>query len=41
MMNDVGSGMSSWSGGGMWIWVVAATLVAVLIGALILKVSRK
>jgi hypothetical protein len=41
MMNDIGSGMNGWSGGGMWIWVVAGTLVAVLVGALILRVSRK
>jgi len=41
IMNDMGSGMTGWSGGGMWIWVVAGTLVAVLVGALIFKVSRK
>jgi hypothetical protein len=41
MMNDAGGWMSGWSGGGMWIWTVAATLVVVLLGILILKVSRK
>jgi hypothetical protein len=41
MMNDAGGWMNGWSGGGMWIWVVAGTLVAVLVGALIFKVSRK
>ena len=41
MMNDIGSGMNGWSGGGNWIWVVAGTLVVVLLGALILKVSRR
>jgi hypothetical protein len=41
MMNDAGGWMNGWSGGGMWIWTVAGTLVVVLLGVLILRVSRK
>ena len=33
--------MNGWMGGGMWIWVVVGTLVAVLLIVLINKLSRK
>jgi hypothetical protein len=41
MMNDAGASMGGWAGDGMWIWVVAGTLVIVLAVAVTLKLFRK
>lgn len=39
MMND--SGMNGWMYGGMWVWPVLTTLVAVLIVVVVIKLVKK
>ena len=38
MMND--SGMNGWMHGGMWVWPVLTTLVAVLIVVVVIKLIK-
>jgi hypothetical protein len=38
MMDD---GMHGWMNGGMWVWPVLATLVAVLIVVVVIKLTKK
>jgi hypothetical protein len=41
MMNHTDGWMSSWMGGGMWIWTVIGVLVVVLLVVVIIKLSKK
>ena len=41
MMNHTDGWMSSWTGGGMWIWAVIGVAVVVLLVVVIIKLSKK
>jgi anti-sigma-K factor RskA len=41
MMNHTDGWMSSWAGGGMWIWAVLGVAVVVLLVVVIIKLSKK
>lgn len=40
-MNHTDGWMSGWGGGGMWVWTVIGTLVAVLLVVVIGKLLKK
>jgi anti-sigma-K factor RskA len=40
-MNHTDGWMSSWTGGGMWIWAVIGVAVVVLLVVVIIKLSKK
>jgi hypothetical protein len=39
--NMMDGGMHGWSNGGMWVWPVVGTLVAVLIVVVVIKLLKK
>jgi len=41
MMNHTDGWMSSWTGGGMWIWAVIGVAVVVLLVVVIIKLYKK
>jgi uncharacterized integral membrane protein len=41
MMNDTGRLMSSWMGGGIWLWALVGIILLVLLAVLIMGLPRK
>jgi len=41
MMNHTDGWMSSWTGGGMWIWAVIGVAVVVLLVVVIIKLYKR